>query len=112
MALIVLVATDRRRRDGEVVQELLGLTCVFAGDAIGAFENVEGTEGDVVEVADGRGDQIEAGVERFVRHGDSSRFLVHSKASRRVVRELRAGERTPENSELRTVNCLYCYSAS
>jgi hypothetical protein len=44
-----------------MVEQLLGLTGVFAGDAVDAFENVEGAEGDVAEIADGRGDEVEAG---------------------------------------------------
>ena len=49
--------------DFEVVEELLGLAGVFATDAVGAAEDVEGAEGDVAEVADGCGDEVEAGGE-------------------------------------------------
>ena len=73
----------------EVVEELLGLAGVLAGDAIGALENIEGAKRDVVEVADGRGDEVEAGCERSVGHcldhGRASRFPPNSR--RRVVKE-------------------------
>ena len=64
----MLVVADGGRGDGEVVEELLGLAGVFAGDAVNVFENVEGAEGDVAEVADGGGDEIEAGGEWSVGH--------------------------------------------
>ncbi len=54
LALVVLVEALGGRGDLEVV---------FAGDAVGAAEHVEGAEGDVVEVADGGGDEVEAGGE-------------------------------------------------
>ena len=47
-----------------MVEELLGLAGVFAGDAVGAAKDVKGAEGDVFEIADGRGDKVEAGGER------------------------------------------------
>ena len=49
--------------DLEVVEQLLRLAGVFAGDAVDALEHIEGAQGDVAEVADGRGDEVEAGGE-------------------------------------------------
>jgi hypothetical protein len=49
-----------------VVEELLRLAGIFAGDAVNAPEDFEGAEGDVAEVADGSGDEVEAGSERCV----------------------------------------------
>jgi hypothetical protein len=82
MALVVLVAAYGRGLNLEMVEQLLRLAGVFAGDAVDALENVEGAEGDVAEVADGRGDEVEAGSERCVGWGTgdfkvrgSGRFL-------------------------------------
>jgi hypothetical protein len=49
-----------------VVEEFLRLAGVLAGDAVGGAEDAEGAEGDVFEVADGRGDEVEAGGEGAV----------------------------------------------
>ncbi len=65
MALVVLVIADGGRGDGEVVEEFLGLAGIFAGDAVGVLEDFEGAESDVAEIADGRGDEVEAGGEFF-----------------------------------------------
>jgi hypothetical protein len=45
--LIVLVAAYGGGCDLEVVEELLGLTGVFAGDAVYLLEDLDGAEGDV-----------------------------------------------------------------
>ena len=37
----------------KVVEQLLRLAGVFAGDAVDALEHVEGAQGDVAQVADG-----------------------------------------------------------
>jgi hypothetical protein len=52
-----------------VVEELLRLAGVFAGDAVGAAEDVKGAEGDVGQVADGGCYEIEAGSERLLTDG-------------------------------------------
>ena len=59
------MAADGGRRDLEVVEQLLRLAGVFAGDAVGTAQHIEGAEGDVAKVADGRGDEVEAGGERM-----------------------------------------------
>jgi hypothetical protein len=46
-----------------MVEQFLRLAGVFAGDAVNAPEGIKGSEGDVAKVADGRGDEIEAGSE-------------------------------------------------
>jgi hypothetical protein len=58
-----------------VVEELLGLPGVFAGDAIGGAEDAEGAEGDVLEVADGGSDQVEAGGQGFVMFACRALFV-------------------------------------
>jgi len=63
MALVMLVAAYGGGLDFEVVEQFLGLAGVFAGDAVDALEDVKGAEGDVAQVADGRGDEVEAGGE-------------------------------------------------
>jgi hypothetical protein len=42
-----------------MAEELESLACVLAGDQIDLFEDAEGAQSDVFEVADGRGDQVE-----------------------------------------------------
>jgi len=50
-----------RGLDLKVVEELLGLAGVFAGDAVGLTEDAQGAQGDVFKVADGCADEVEAG---------------------------------------------------
>ena len=45
--------------DAEVVEQLLRLACVFAGDAVNPLEHVERAQGDIAEVANGSGYEIE-----------------------------------------------------
>jgi hypothetical protein len=47
-----------------MVEQLLGLTGVFAGNAIHPLQNVQCAQGDVAQVANGCGDEIKAGCER------------------------------------------------
>ena len=47
--LVVLVVAHGFRFDGVVVQQLLGLTCVFAGNDVRFLEDAEGAERDVLE---------------------------------------------------------------
>ena len=61
MALVVPMAAYGGGCDLKVVEQLLGLAGVFAGDAVSAPKDVKGAEGDVAEVADGSGDEVEAG---------------------------------------------------
>ena len=61
---VVLVVADERLMDLEMIQEFEGVAGVFAGDLLDFFENAQGAEGDVFEVADGSGDQIEAATRR------------------------------------------------
>src|SRR5262249_49918143 len=50
---VVFVIGDERLRDFVVGEEFLGVASVFAGDLVGLFENAEGAEGDVFQIADG-----------------------------------------------------------
>ncbi len=59
--LVVLVAAYGGGCDLEMVEELLGLAGIFAGDAVHLLEDLEGAEGDVAQVADGSGYQVKAG---------------------------------------------------
>ena len=47
-----------------MIQQLLRLPRVFAGNAVHAPQHIERAQGDVAQVADGRGDEIKAGRER------------------------------------------------
>ena len=49
-----------------MIEQLLRLAGVFAGDAVNALKDVEGAKGDVAEVADGSCDEVKAGCEWFV----------------------------------------------
>jgi len=66
VALVVFMATDGRRLNLEVVEQLLRLPRVFAGDSIHAAQHIESTQSDVAKIADGRGYEIEAGSERLL----------------------------------------------
>jgi hypothetical protein len=63
--LVVQVVADGGSADGEVVEQLLGLAGVLAGDAVDGAQDAEGAQGDVFKVADGRGHQVEARRERL-----------------------------------------------
>ena len=58
--LIVLVVADGGRADTEVVEQLLRLARVLAGDAVDRAQDAQGAQGDVLQIADGRGDEVEA----------------------------------------------------
>lgn len=57
--LVVLVITDERFADFIMVEQLLRMASVFAGDLIDFFEYAQGAQGDVFEVANGRADQVQ-----------------------------------------------------
>jgi hypothetical protein len=80
---IVLVITDEGFLDFVMREQLLRVAGVFAGDLVSFFENAEGAERDVLEIADGSADEIEAadGVCGLGLHAVS--------LARRRVRELR-----------------------
>jgi hypothetical protein len=55
-----------------VIEQLLGLPGILAGDAVRAPQHIERSQGDVLKIADGGGDQVESGqqvVAVFVRRG-------------------------------------------
>ena len=58
--LVVLVVADGGRADTEVVEQLLRLARVLAGDAVDRAQDAQGAQGDVLQIADGRGDEVEA----------------------------------------------------
>ena len=91
--LIVLVVADQRLVNVVVSQQLLCVARVFAGYLIDFFQDAQGAKRDVLQIADGRSDKVEAsdsrgicGVHRFggglCGHGDES--------STRFVRSTRA----------------------
>ncbi len=55
------VIADERRLNLEVAQELPRVAGVFRGDEVRLFQHPKGPEGDVLQVADGRGDNVERG---------------------------------------------------
>lgn len=70
---VVLVVGDEGLADFVVGEEFLGVAGVFAGDFVGLFEDAEGAEGDVLEVADRGADEVEAaaGIGGRGEHGGS-----------------------------------------
>src|SRR5579862_3006597 len=57
--LIMFVVTDGAGGDAVMIQQFLGLARVFACDHINFFEHANGAKSNVLEIADGCGDQIE-----------------------------------------------------
>ena len=57
--LVVVVVADGRLGDTIVVQQLAGLPGVLAGDEVGLLERAHRAIGDVFQVSDGGGDQVE-----------------------------------------------------
>ena len=53
------VVADERRLNPEVAQELAGVAGIFRGDEVRLFQHPKGPEGDVLQVADGGGDDVE-----------------------------------------------------
>ncbi len=51
---IVFVVADQRLMDIVMSEKLLSVPRVFACDFVGFLEDAQGTEGDVLEIADGR----------------------------------------------------------
>jgi hypothetical protein len=58
--LVVFMIADERLRDFVVVQELLRVAGVFAGNLVGLAQDAQSAQGDVFEIADGCGDEIKA----------------------------------------------------
>ena len=72
LGLVVLVHGQQGRArfvDAVGAQHLLGVACVFTGNAIGKPQYMQGTQGDVGQVADGRGDNIQAALRIMLRTG-------------------------------------------
>ena len=69
LVLVVLVAAYGGSGDLKMVEQLLRLAGVFAGDAVHASQHVQGAQGNVAQVADGSGHEIEARGKRRFRFG-------------------------------------------
>lgn len=59
--LIVLVQGDERLLDAVVLEQWRGMAGVLAGDAVGIAEGLQGAQGDVIPMADGRRNERKAG---------------------------------------------------
>ena len=59
MSFIVLVKAEPPCRNVVVITELESLASVFGGNKIDGLQNTNGPVGDVLEIADRRGDEIE-----------------------------------------------------
>jgi hypothetical protein len=61
---IVIVIGDERRDDAVVAQEHGGDPGILAGDQIGSGQRCQSANRNIAEIADGRGDDMEAGRQR------------------------------------------------
>lgn len=57
---VVLVIADERFADFVVVEKLLGVARVLAGDLVDFLEDAQGPQGDVFEIANGRANEVQA----------------------------------------------------
>jgi hypothetical protein len=55
---IVFVVADERFAYFVMAEEFLRVACVFAGDLINFFQDAEGAEGNVLQIADGRANEV------------------------------------------------------
>ena len=62
---IVFVVRDKRLLDFVMGKELLRVASVFAGDLVGFFEDSESAKSDVLKIADGSADEVEAAARIF-----------------------------------------------
>jgi len=76
--LVVFVVADERLANFVVSEELLRVACVFAGDLVDLFEDAQGAERDVFQIADGRANEIQAAQSFFVIGGRSSAHAFES----------------------------------
>ena len=63
---------DGARRDAVVIEQLLRLPGIFAGDLVHFLEHAQGTQRDVFQIADGRGHKVKGGTRgmgRLLRGG-------------------------------------------
>ena len=73
--LIVLVVAGRVGLDAVMVEELLRLPGILASDEIDFFQRPNGAIGDVLEVTDGRTDEVKANAGGGLRH-ESAGYIV------------------------------------
>ena len=76
--LVVLVIADERLVDVVMLEEFAGVASVLAGDLIRLAQNAQCPERDVLEIADGRGDQVKAAAGRRVDVCAGSGFARHT----------------------------------
>ena len=57
--LVVVVVAQQRAGDVEMGQQLAGVAGILGGDQVHAAKDAQGAQGDVVEIADGRGDDVQ-----------------------------------------------------
>ena len=62
----MLVIADERFANFVMVEEFLGVARVFAGDLVDFFEDAEGAERDVLEIADGGANEVQAAQGFFI----------------------------------------------
>src|SRR6266487_633003 len=88
--LVVLVIADERLVDVVVSKQFLRVPGILAGDLIGFLEDAQRAKRDVLEIADGRPDQIEAaagccrGSRRGILHAHAEESSTRSERSRRA----------------------------
>src|SRR5581483_5954977 len=72
---VVLVIAGGASSDSEMIQQLLRLACIFAGDEVGFFQNMQRAQSDVFEIPNGSRNKVKARRERrgIGRHPVKSR---------------------------------------
>ena len=65
--LVVLVDAENRGFDAEMAKQNAGSARIFRSDELDLLQDLDGPKGDVVEVADGRRDDVENAL-RVARH--------------------------------------------
>ena len=58
--LIVLVIAEQAGLNSVVIEQPFGGAGIFAGDPVGFFQDADGPVSDVLKIADGRRDYVEA----------------------------------------------------
>ena len=56
---VVLVVADERLADPEMLEQVQRMAGILAGDHVRLLQDIDGAQGDIGQVADGSGDEVE-----------------------------------------------------
>ncbi len=73
---VVVVITDEGFLNFKMIEQFQSVASIFAGDLIDFLEDAEGAQGDVLKIADGSGNEIEAAA-AVLRKRIRMRIFVH-----------------------------------